>query len=175
MDWITDIIKHMTVSRTVTGAAFITSAVLLFGHQLYPTYIESVPEGWSWAVLTMFVFTSCLIGTWAGQGCYKFVFSIISKVKNSRPLAAIDENEKNLLYLLAKSANRPLNLEELFHSSRGQVSKLNLLHVADQLAQKGYVTKNPFEENLVSLTKRGRVNALEVEIEIDREKEGRER
>lgn len=175
MDWITDIIKHMTVSRSVTGAAFITSAVLLIGHQFYPTYIESVPEGWSWAVLTVFVFTSCLIGTWAVQGCYKFVSSVITKMKNSRPLPAIDENERNLLYLLAKSADRPLNLEELFHRAQGQVSKLTLLHVTDELAQKGYVTKNPFEENLVSLTKRGRANALEVEIEIDREREGKER
>jgi hypothetical protein len=169
MNWLTDIIKHLTGSRSFTGAGalFFASLVLLFGPKIYPNYIETVPVGWSWAVLAVFLFTGFLIVAWTAQWGYKIIISFAAWVKHLMPLQQFNEEERALLYLLAKRADQPLNLEYLFHNADGQVSKLELLRIAGQLEQKGYVKKNIFEEKLISLTERGRAYALEVESEFD--------
>lgn len=53
MDWVTNFLKHLGISRSVIGAAFITSAVLYAGPRVAPAYIEPIPKEWAPAVLAV--------------------------------------------------------------------------------------------------------------------------
>jgi len=167
MGWLLDIIKHLTISRSVTAAAFITSATLLFGHRQYPTEIETVPAGWAWAVIAIFVFTACLLTFWSLRAIGRGILASVRSVKGALPLPPPEGYEIDILYVLAKQADQPLNLDVLYRRPQVELSKLALLETTRRLCEKGYAFQNPYEENLVFLTMKGRKCALDLEARMD--------
>lgn len=39
MDWITDLLKHLAISRSVIAAIFVTAVVMVVGQQIYPSIV----------------------------------------------------------------------------------------------------------------------------------------
>ncbi len=47
MNWVSEIFKDITVSKTLTGACFITGISLLFAPTLFPDTLEAIPKNCS--------------------------------------------------------------------------------------------------------------------------------
>ena len=166
MDWLADIFKQVTLSRSFTVAALITSAVLLFGPKAYPNAIDAVPPGWNWAVIAVFVFTASLSSFWFLKALGSLLLGGVRSLKGSLPLPTPSGHEDAFLYALAQHADRSMDLDELHHRADGKVSKLELLDISKSLRNKGYVNENTYNENLVSLTDKGRQYALRLETRV---------
>jgi hypothetical protein len=161
MDWISDIVKHITLSRTLTIAALITSTVLLFVPKYFPN--SAVPAGWNWAVLAIFTFTISLTIFWILDTIRKLIHLGLRFIKNILPPPIPTPEEDQLLNILAQYADQTLNLETLYHGNQGKISKLKLLDLSKGLCKKGYVAEIFFDENKIYLTERGRRYALKLE------------
>jgi DNA-binding MarR family transcriptional regulator len=163
MDWISDIVKHITLSRPLTIALLITSTVLLIGpkSKYFPSNIEAVPAGWNWAVLAVFVFTASLTIFWLLEAIGKLLYSGLHSIKNALLIPTSKENA--ILYALAQHPSQTSNLEELHHMNQGKISKLQLLDLSKSLCKKGYIAENFMDKNLVYLTEKGERYALKLE------------
>lgn len=165
MESIAEIVKHITLSKSLTIASLFTSAVLLFGSKYFPGDIESVPIGWNWAVIAVFVFTASLTIFWLLNAVLKLFLSGLYKIKNILP-THISENEEELLRILAQCADQTLNLKELFDSNQERITKLQLLDLSKRLCKKGCIVESYLDENIVYLTEKGRHYALKLETKI---------
>ncbi|SRR6266481_636966 len=160
MQWLSDLIKHFTISRSLTGALFITTAVLIFGHKFYPSVIEAIPPQGSLAVQIIFIFTLWLLVLWyIGPFCGTIVSTICHFVYDR--LNRLTEHELELLFVLRQSADEYLNLRTLPRSPN--LLKLELLDISKKLRKRGIVEKNLYNENLITLTEKGRSYALRLQ------------
>jgi hypothetical protein len=162
MQWFSDLMKHVTVSKSFAGAVFVTSAVLLFGPLLFPEALAVLPNGWRIFLVGALVFTGALLVIWSVPGLWKLVSSSVVEVIRKFRAKQLSSDEEALMHALADLADEPLDLRMLDYESL-QRTKLDVMDVVRQLSDKGLVETNRFEENLVSLTPAGRKRALEVQ------------
>ena len=160
MDWLKDILKHLAVSRLLVGAIFVTSAVMFFGPRLAP---EQVPQAADWlpAVFGAMVLTGCLLLFWTMAGLWKLAARAWRSMKASIAAANISQSEAGLLGAMGNNPGESFNLN-LVDYQKAPLSRLELMETCEALDRKGLVSINPFDENLVSLTKAGRERALEI-------------
>lgn len=162
MDWLTNFLKHLGISRSVIGAAFITSVVLYGGSKVAPMYIEPVPKEWAPFVFVALVFSASLLVFWACAATWVFArghWSAVSAIIASR---ALNQTEQKLLLAMGLRPSEPLNLAIVDYDAIRK-SQLEILELVHSLERKGLVSINPYADNLVSLTLMGRQRALELQ------------
>ena len=160
MGWLSDLMKHFTVSKSFTGAVFVTSAFLLFGSQLLPTVFEPAPDGWRVPLMGALIFCATLLLIWSIPPAWLF-FSKHTKDATLYLKARTLSKEEYLMRGLANIADESLDLRSFRYNEMG-VSKLEVMSVFKKLSSKGLVEINPFDENLVKLSSSGRVRALQL-------------
>lgn len=159
MEWLSELVKHITLSRTLSGATFVTSASLMLGHKWLPGYIEPLPKEWGTPTSAALIFSGALLFFWLVPAVWKVGTSAIIWIPKNFLSKSLSPNEKALMQVLAKLADESLNLNHLAYQS-GVLTKLEVLDVTASLARKGLLDINPFEENLVCLSSKGRRRAL---------------
>lgn len=162
MDGLSEFLKQITVSRSFTGAALVTSAVLLFGPSYFPGSIPGVPPGWGWAVITVFTFSATLTAFWAISGCWGLLPKAYDNARGLLPLPRPTPEEEMFLFIFADRADDVVNLDDLFHQFKGEMPKLVLLDFSKQLCKKGYIREVGYNENLLTLTDAGRKHCLQL-------------
>ena len=161
MDWLTNFLKHLGISRSVIGAAFITSVALYVGQKVAPTYV-AVPKEWVPYVFVALFFSASLLLFWACAATWVFAkghWSTVSVIVASR---ALNQIEQEILLAMGLSPREPLNLAIIDYEGIRK-SQLEILEHVHALERKGLVSINPFTDNLVSLTPMGRQRALELQ------------
>ncbi len=159
MHWLSELFKHITISRSLTAALFITTAVLLFGHHFYPTLVETVPPGWSWALTATFVFSGTLLCIWVLVPLWQLLRSALRALAHHPWISPPSQGEERLLELLSAVRDQSMNLEVLAENN-DHLSMAELLEWSDHLRDKGLVTANPYSHSLITLTPRGRKYVL---------------
>ena len=159
MQWISDIFKYITISRTLTVATFVTTATLLFGHHLYPNLIDSVPPKWNWILVAAFIFTSVLLSIWLMAFFWHVAKSMLRFVAHHPLISTPSQSEIQLLEFMGVVRNQSLNLADLSVNNE-QFSMAQLLDWSDRLQKRGLVEANPYSESLITLTPRGRKYVL---------------
>lgn len=162
MDWITNFLKHLGISRSVIGAAFVTSAVLYVGPRLAPAYVEPIPKEWTPSVLAALVFSASLLFFWACVGTWAFAKAQWRAASALIASHELNQTEQEILLAMGERPSEPINLEKINYEGV-RMSRLEVMELMHSLRKKGLVLINPYADNLVSLTSTGRQRALEIQ------------
>lgn len=164
MEWLTDIIKKLEISRLLVSAVFVTSVVMYFGPTLTPNNTPRVPEDFLPALFGLMVLTGCLLIFWAIAEAWIFITKGVRKTTQAFKNGSLSDAEIAILHVLGRDPTTPLDLSTIDYSAT-PATKLEFHHIASGLEEKGLVYINGFDENLVSLTKLGRDKALDLHRE----------
>jgi hypothetical protein len=159
MEWLSELIKHITISRSFTGAVFITSGALVFGNWWWPDYFDPFPKEWAIPANGALIFSGTLLLFWIIPAVWRTSVNAIFWIPKRIRSRSLSPNEEGLIEILANLADEPLNLERLNYAA-GVFSKLEVLELSAGLERKGLVEINPYDENLVKLSAEGRRRAL---------------
>lgn len=162
MDWIPALLKHLSLSRSVVGAAFVTSLVMYLGPRLAPGFVEPVPKEWSWVVPVGLAFSGFLLLLWAASATWGFLrrrWAAGTALIASFQLSSI---EVEFLGAMGINPSESLNLDRVNYESL-ELSRLEVLNVVKGLSKKGLVRVNPYSSELVSLTDSGLERALDIQ------------
>ena len=164
MNWVSDILKHLTVSRSFVVAIFVTSGVLLFGRVHFPTVIKPLPDQWHIVASGALVFTSVLLLWWIVPAIWKTISKLYNGFAQRIGGLKLSGDEKSLLIAMGHLADEALDLRFINYKEVG-LTKLEVLQLSKKLSRKGLVRINFMEENLLTLTQRGRERALKLHRE----------
>jgi len=163
MDWIPALLKHLAISRSLIGAAFVTSCALYFGPKLVPEYVAPVPKEWAFVVISILIFSAFLLFTWAVSGIWGIAKRKFATAYKRISSLKLSQNEVDLLYSLGEHPSEPLDLDRVNYEATS-LTRLEILNLVHGLEKKGLVSLNPYTSSeLVSLTSSGRQRALEIQ------------
>lgn len=156
---LSDVVKHITVSKALTVALLAASAGVHFGRL---SYID-VPEEYAWLVLGAFIATAVLVGIWILQGAWeliKFTWDFVWNWIIYNPLfIRLSPLEIGLLSVLRHHDIPYLNLYEV-NTAEAETSRLDLFNTAELLRRKGLVRKDKVSPEFLELTPKGRKYVL---------------
>lgn len=165
MDWIPALLKHLGIARSVIGAVFITSAVLYFGSQIFPTYIPPVPKGWFPVLVIALVFCACLLIFWSCSAAWVLAKRGWTATYVFFSSFWLNQLERAVLLGMGQNPSEPFNLEHIDYKKM-QHSRLEFVELLHGLEKKGLVHLNPYNSDLATLTPAGRQSALKFQREI---------
>lgn len=165
MDWLADILKNLTISKTLVAAVFVTSAVMYAGPIFAPVSVPKLQPEFVPYLFSAMVLTGCLLVFWGLAALWNL--TRVSMRSASRVLAdsTLSEPETALLFFMAIDPTQPINLDNIDYS-RAPGTKLEFHHWTKQLEVKGLARINEWNDNLVSLTDLGREQALKIQWKI---------
>lgn len=161
MEWLSDLIKHITISRSFTGAVFFTSGSLLTGPKWFPAYFEPLPKDWIVPATGALIFSGVLLLFWFLPVAWTVGTKTLLWIPQYLHSRRLNAAEEALMFVLADVADEYLNLANLDYAS-GKLSKLEVLALSSSLSRKGLVRINEYDENLIRLSPQGRQRALEL-------------
>jgi hypothetical protein len=161
MGWIADLFKHITVSRSLVGACFITSFILLFGENFAPALINPAPPQWKWILLVVLIFSFALQVIWYIPKLCRLIFDVAKPSPAKPATVKLEPDEIRMLKFLSQFADNSINLDKIAKVGRG-VSKLELLDVSERLQAKGLVESSPYDNGLINLSPEGRKRCLQM-------------
>lgn len=162
MDWITDLLKHLAIKKSVVVAVFITAIVMVFGPNLFPDLVPSTPQPWPALVFGVMVLSGTLILFWALDIAYSAIVKFFRSAKANISSPALETHHYEFLLALGKNPSEPLDLDNLDYDG-ASFTKLEIMQWALDLKNNNLVKTNPWNENLISLTSPGRTKALEIQ------------
>ncbi|CAG0928224.1 hypothetical protein PLCT1_00674 [Planctomycetaceae bacterium] len=168
MSWLSDLLKHLSVSRSIAGAVFLTALVLAIGPRFLPQYVEPVPKEWSSVVVAALVFSGSLLLFWSVAGMWNLITRGTKRASAFLDARVLSPREQEALLALAAKPSTSLNLEHIDYE-RTPFSELELLEIMQNLERKGLVQMNQFSDNLVSLSPTGRARALAIQRQASSE------
>lgn len=162
MEWLTDFIKHLAISRTLVGAVFVTSIVMVVGPKVYPTLVPAVPQPWSSALFGVMVLSSALLILWCIAALWSLLARGVRATSTTISAATLNQGHTDVLHAMGNNPSQPLNLDNINYD-QAPFSRLEIEQLMRELKQKGLVSFNEWGENLVSLTQSGKERALEIQ------------
>ena len=158
MNWLPELLKNISVSRSVAGALFIATTCMLVLPAQFPSRFPEVPDEWRWLVGGLAFFSGALLTLWCFSGTWKLVAKTPAALRKALPERELTSMEASFIALLGQhDPNGALNIADLDQS---KISRLETFQMCKGLQTLGLVELNPFHKELVSLTDRGRAKAL---------------
>jgi hypothetical protein len=167
MDWLADILKDLAISKTLVGAIFVTAVVMYFGPILAPGQVPALQKEFAPYLFAVMVLTGCLLALWGMAGALNASRAGIEKTATALTSFKLIDTERAILFYLAKDPTQPMNLDNIDYT-RASGTKLEFHQLAKGLAGKGLVYINDLNDNLISLTEKGRDRALEIQRQAKR-------
>lgn len=166
MEWITDLLKHLAISRSIVAAIFVTSVVMVVGPHINPNIVPSVSQPWSPVLFAVMILTGTLLIFWVAMFIWRFFVSLFKSAKaTAEPLPDLNKNHFELLLAMGNNPSEPMNLDRVnYHEA--PFSRLELMQWVSDLEKNNLVFTNPWSEGLVTLTASGRKMALEIQQSI---------
>ena len=159
MNWISDLLRQVTVSKTLTLAVFCTSAALLFGPKLFPGFMESEPKDWQFVPAGTLVFSGCFLLVWLASGVWRLMVKSYWGILYRSRSRVLSSQETEFLCSLAKHPDTPINLRAINYDT-SPLTRLEFTQISAGLASKGLVQFGPHDRAIVILTKSGEKVAL---------------
>lgn len=165
MDWIAGVLKELNISRTLVAAVFVTAAVMHFGPIFISGYVPRPPEEVAPYLFALMVLTGFLLIFWGVVGLWSISSSSAHSAVTALRDTPLSEQEIVLLFFMAKDPTQPIDLDNVDYS-RSAGTKLEFHHWTKQLENKGFARINEWDDNLISLTEKGRERALEIQRQL---------
>ncbi|GEK16239.1 hypothetical protein [Aliivibrio fischeri] len=164
MNWVSEIFKNVTVSKTLTGACCLTGLALLVIPAIFPDILEPLPKIWATAMLGLTVFTGCLQVFWGFSYSKNAILNFFSSKAQKARSKNLSELELCLIYQLGEVVDEWSDIRNIDFSA-APFTKLEILEVCRALEEKGLLKINSFHETMVRLSGTGRIKALELQKE----------
>lgn len=158
MNWLSEFLKHLEVSKAITGAVFITSLVFLVAPHLYPNVIDMPPKQWQWIPWVLCIFSGSLLAIWALASAWTMTGTFLKRFRRLGAMRSFLPGEQQFLMFLGRDfPSSTANLDRIGYT---EVTKLETLEICRSLRSKGYLHISMGDDNYVSLTPAGRQEAL---------------
>lgn len=167
MDWLADILKNLTISKTLVAVVFVTSVVMYYGPILYPNEVPKLQSELVPYLFAAMVLTCCLLLFWGLAVFWTLTKTSVKSAARFFVDSSLSEPEAALLCFMAQDPTQPINLDNIDYS-RAPGTKLEFHHWTKRLETKGLVCIYQYNDNLVSLTDLGRTKALEIQMQAKR-------
>jgi len=165
MHWITDLIKHLGISKIFATAVFTTSCVLLFGHSHFPSQIPPINEEWKLLAVGAMSFSGVYLVVWLVQGIVVISKPTVDNVSFWWKSRELDQFDEVFILLIARELDGVLNLSNIEYDQIG-VTRLEMIQKAKSLKKRGLVNIYALDEHIVSLTERGKVQATQIQARV---------
>ena len=162
MDWLADIIKNLTISKTLVAAIFVTSMVMYFGPIFAPGTVPKLQLEYVTYLFAVIVLTGVLLLFWGLAATWNLTMAGMRGAARSFRNPNLSQSEGDLLFFMADDPTQPIDLDRIDYLRTG-VTKLEFHQLAKQLQEKELVNINPWNENILTLTDLGRGRALEIQ------------
>jgi hypothetical protein len=162
MDWITDFLKHLAITRSIVAAVFITTLVMVIGPHLFPAIVPSTPQPWSPVLFGVMVLSGVLLIFWAVNIIYSAIVIFLRADRTSISPPNLNNNHYELVLVLGENPSQPLCLDNINYNV-ASFTKLEIMQWVLDLKSNSLVSTNSWNENLISLTQEGRTKALEIQ------------
>jgi hypothetical protein len=159
VNWISDLLRQVTLSKTLTFAVFAASATLLFGPRLFPGTVETVPKDWQFVPVAALVLSACFLLVWFTTAVWRLTSRLYWFGVHTWRSRTVEGQELELLCSIAKHPDSPINLRAIDYDN-SPYTRFEYTHLAASLARKGLVSFGPHERAIVILTQRGERIAL---------------
>jgi len=170
MDWLSDIIKNLAISKTLVAAVFVTSVVMYVGPIVVPGGIPKIQPDFVPYLFVVMVLTGCLLLFWGIAAFLRLTKDSVRSATRVLADSTLSEPETALLFAMAIDPTQPINLNNIDYS-RAHGTKLEFHHWTKKLEEKGLARINEWDDNLVSLTDKGREQALKIQKQSKRQSE----
>jgi len=165
MDWLTALLKHLSIARSAVVALLVTSAAIYVGPRVVPDYFDPLPQQWSIVVVGVFIFSSCLVIFWGLSYAWAFIKEAGGSLSTNLSARCLNDLELTLLLLLARRPTESFDLESVNYE-KASFTHLEFLQVAYQLERKGLVCRSYLGPNHFTLSENGRKRALVLQRQI---------
>jgi hypothetical protein len=162
MNWLSDIIKNLEISKTLVVAIFVTATVMYFGPIHAPAHVPAMEQRFAPYVFAAMALTGCLLALWLTDGASRIFRAGVHMIAIAFMRSSLMDSERAILLVLAKDPTQALDLANIDYTT-APGSKLEFHQLAKGLVSKGLVSINDWDHNLISLTEKGRENALEIQ------------
>lgn len=165
MEWLSQLIKHLSNSRSLAGAGFVTCLALLFGNQFLPNLVPELSLEFRLAAVTGLIFTGAFLCFSLLPQVYRVFVAASMTVRQLIGSQRISELEKVILLILAERPNEFFDLYQLNYE-KAEVSPIHVFDASSRLESKGLVRFNKFHKNMIKLTGRGQRHAYQIHGEM---------
>lgn len=167
MDWLADIVKNLTISKTLVFAVFVTTVVMHFGPTYAVNFVPKFQPEYASYLFAIMVLTGVLLLFWGLAAVWQLTRRSLQGAARIFRSPSLSQSEVNLLFSMARDPTEPMDLDRLDYS-RAQGTKLEFHQIAKRLEAKGLVRINPWNDNLLTLTDLGRDRALAIQQATNR-------
>lgn len=160
MQWLSDLIKHLAISKAFAFAVFVTATTLLFGPQFLPEQIQGLQPEWKNVAMAAMIFSGTYIALWS----MRWAWSLVARAKEIFTYFTarnLTEGDQLFLWLIATQRYETLNLC-LHDYEPGKITRLEVIHHAKRLSRLGLVRISEHDESIISLTERGKKRAVRI-------------
>ena len=159
MNWVSDLLKQITLSKTLTVAVFFTSITLIFGPKLFPGFLEPAPKDWQFVPAATLVFSGCFLLVWLATATWRLLIQSYWYALHTARSRTLESQEVEFLCSLAKHPDTPINLRSINYET-SPLTRLEFTRISVSLASKGLVRFGPHDRAIVILTPMGEKIAL---------------
>jgi hypothetical protein len=103
MELLSEILSHVTVSRTFTGAVFVTSSTLIFGPEAVLNRFSHLPIEWQLPATAVLIFSAALLFFWLVAALWQISTRKVVAVRLRRSARILSAKEE---FLIVRSLNR---------------------------------------------------------------------
>lgn len=167
VEWLSELIKHITISRSFTGAVFITAGSVLFSPKWLPNYVEAPPKEWIPYATGIAIFSGSLLLFWLIAALWDISATGVRVFRSQRKSPSkLSVRDHSFLQMLSECEDESVDMNSLQYGT-GANSKLEIHELVDQLAKRDLLYRNGFGVNLVGLTDEGRRAVLAVQRAVN--------
>jgi hypothetical protein len=158
MSWVSDVLKHLGVSKVFVVAIFSASAILVLGPRVWPNDIPDAGVQWKVVAIASLVFSGVYVVAWISQAIWWGWIQFKNGVLVGYRSKTLTNEEIVVLCEVAKHPHETLNLRTLNFDGHTD-AKLKLMREAKRLQRKGLV-RIVDGDSIIYLTERGKDRTL---------------
>jgi hypothetical protein len=164
MDWLAELLKHLSISRAFVVALFVTSFAMFVGGKYAPTVVPPVPADWTPVLFGSMVFSGCLSFFWGVAEVWRLATGATQKAFKTLNGIALSAQEMEVLLAMGEKPNKHIDLEQIDYRN-APFTHLEFSALMRSLQTKGLVHINEWNGESAILTEPGRERALKLHRE----------
>ena len=116
MDWLADILKNLTISKTLVAAVFVTSVVMYVGPIIAPDGVPKLQPEFVPYLFAVMVLTGCVLLFWGLGVLWNLTRTGMRSASRVLADSTLSEPETALLFFMATDPTQPINLDNIDYS-----------------------------------------------------------
>ena len=164
-----ELFKQIIASVKLSLAVGLASGAIVLFKKMNYSLVQFIPEEWIGGITIVFIFSVIFFFLSIVFSLGNFSIKLIGNAKDkinsiSFPtnLNSLSQLELSMMFELAKLADESWDIDRIDYTRSDTPSKLEVLAASKSLNKQGLVDINPYDENLISLSQKGRTVALEI-------------